>query len=406
MIELHLPVERLLREIDVRARIAGLPWTMIRPAWQDVVLALAVGAAGQVDVLAPDLVSTNVVGPTWAVSVTYLVASLALVLRRSRPVETFAVVLVALGFQAATIGASEGNGTLLPALVATYSLAAHAPRRAALVGLATVPLLIAVREFNNPQNTSADEVVNALGWDLTIIAAWLLGAYLRTRRLLVRELQERAAAAEREREVQAQSAVAEERARIARELHDVVAHSVAVIVVQAEAAEEMLTRQPARAAAPLQAIQRTGRETLTEMRRLLGALHDEEGPGPLTGIAALPDLVAGVRETGLEVDLDLAVSASAPSTADRAVYRIVQESLTNVLKHADARRAWVRVGNADGGLSVEVSDDGVGGAAAPNGHGLAGMRERVSVHGGRFEAGPGPGRGFVVRAWLPVRVER
>ena len=389
------------------------PTTMVRPSPGDIALALGVAAIGQVDVLAPDLVSTNVVGPRWAVSGVYLLISLALALRRTLPVWTFAFVVTVIGIQALTLGASEGNGTLLPALLATYSLAAHAPRREALIGLAAVPVLMAVRELNNPQNTSAEEVVSALGWDLTVVAAWLLGAYLRTRHQLVHELQQRAASAERQREERAAAAVAEERSRIARELHDVVAHSITVIVVQAEAAEEMLDHDPTMSAASLREIQRTGRQSLTEMRRLLGALNAQDEPVVLQGTAGIPDLVAGVRATGLQVELDLQMSDRARDGTDRAVYRIVQEALTNVLKHADATKAWVRVEPAGDGLCVEVRDNGggdstgggngtgVGIGGSDRGHGLTGMHERVKVYGGRFQAGPQPAGGFAVRAWLP-----
>lgn len=373
---------------------------MARLGRRDAAPAVVLVLVGQIDVWAPDLVGASVVEPRWAVSVTYLVMASVLVARRVKPLATFLVVMAAMTLQVVTVGTTEGNGVLLPGLVAAYSLAAHAPRRRAVAGLAVLPVAIVLRELNNPQNTNVEDVVNALGWDLTVVAAWLLGAYLRTRRQLVRELADRAARAEREREERAAAAVAEERARIAREMHDVVAHSISVIVVQAEAAEEMLVRDPPAAARPLRAIQRTGRDTLTEMRRLLEVLHEEPG-GAVN--ATVPDLVDAVRETGLCVRLDDdGVAQQLPPAAGRAVYRIAQESLTNVLKHAQATEAVVRLRRDGGGIAVEVCDDGVGGPAGSTGRGLAGMRERVSIHGGRFHAGPSAERGFTVRAWLPI----
>ena len=372
---------------------------------RDALLAVVIAALGQVDVAAPDAVGAGMVEPRWAVSLSYLVMAGVLVLRRVRPLLTFLVVLGAMTVQVLTVGTTEGNGVLLPGLVASYSLAAYAGRRSAIAGVALLPVAILLRELNNPENTTTGDVVNAIGWDLTLVAAWLLGAWLRTRRQLMAELEDRAALAERQREERAAAAVVAERARIGRELHDVVAHSMAVIVVQAEAAEELLRKDPDRAAVALQAVQGTGRQTLDEMRRLLGALSATDGPsdGPALGTAALPELVARVRGTGLVVDAEVAgLPDDVPAGVDRAVYRIVQESLTNVLKHAVASRVTVRVRGEDGGVGVDVTDDGRGGSPGGAGRGLAGMRERTAVHGGRFEAGPRDGGGFAVRAWLPL----
>ena len=368
-------------------------------------MALVVAGLGQVDVVAPEAVGAAMVEPRWVVSLTYLVMSGALVVRRVQPLLTFLVVLGAMTAQVLSVGTTEGNGVLLPGLLASYSLAAHAGRRSAIAGIALLPAAIVLRELNNPENTTRGDVVNAIGWDLTLVAAWLLGAWLRTRRQLVAELEQRAALSEQQREERAAAAVVAERARIGRELHDVVAHSMAVIVVQAEAAEELLRRDPDRAAAAIRAVQGTGRETLDEMRRLLGSLSatDEPAEGPASGTSALPALVSRVRGTGLSVDTDVAgLPPDLPLGVDRAVYRIVQESLTNVLKHAGASRVTVRVRAEQGGVGVDVSDDGRGGRPQDGGRGLAGMRERVAVHGGRFSAGPCDGGGFAVRAWLPV----
>ena len=204
---------------------------------RDVALTAVVVVLGQVDAIAPGLYGTNVVGPRWAVSVTYLVAGLAVLVRRTRPGLAFAVGIGALAVQALTVGTSEGNGSLLPAVLLSYSVAVHGSRRVAVAALCAIPVAAAIRELNNPENTTVAEVLNGLGWDMVIVAAWLLGAYVRTRRQLVVELRQRAADS-------AEAAAVAERARVARELHDVLAHSLGVVVVQAEAAEEALGTPP------------------------------------------------------------------------------------------------------------------------------------------------------------------
>ena len=237
--------------------------------------------------------------------------------------------------------------------------------------------------------------------------AWLLGAYAWTRRLYVAALRERADRAEREREESAEAAVASERARIARELHDIVAHSVSVMVVQAEAADEMLNRHdPERARAPVWKIQETGRAALTDMRRMLGLLREADSRPALTpqpGIANLELLLAKVRESGLPVELEVQGRPEPlPPGVDLSAYRIVQEALTNSLKYAGQANARVVVRYAPGALELEVTDDGAGEAVDSNGgHGLIGMRERVVLFGGELDAGPALGRGFRVRARLP-----
>src|SRR5262245_38517445 len=367
---------------------------------RDVALAVALVVLGQVDAFFPGLYGTNVVGPTWVVSVTYFVAAAAVVLRRARPGTAFAVGVGALAVQALTVGTSEGNGSLLPAVVLAYSAAVHGTRRVAIACLCAIPLVAAIRELNNPENTTTAEVLNGLGWDMVIVAAWLLGAYVRTRRQLVAELRQRAADS-------ADRAAAEERARVARELHDVLAHSLGVVVVQAEAAEEALDRRPDVAAESLRSIQRTGREALVEVRRLVGVLREDDAARePPRGAAAVPELVRRVSATGLPVELHVHGSVEGlPTAPDLAVYRIVQEALTNVLKHADASRACVVIARGLDEVSIDVTDDG-GGSGAPTdggGNGLRGMRERVAALGGTFSAGPDRGGGFAVHAELSLR---
>ncbi len=366
---------------------------------RDAALTAVVVALGQVDALAPGLYGTSVVGPRWAVSLTYLVAGLAVLVRRTRPGLAFAVGIGALVVQALTIGTSEGNGSLLPALLLTYSVAVHGSRRVAVTALCALPVAAAIRELNNPENTTVSEVLNGLGWDIAIVATWLLGAYVRTRRQLVLELRQRAADS-------AEAAAVAERARVARELHDVLAHSLGVVVVQAEAAEEALARRPEVAAESLRSIQRTGREALVEVRRLVGVLREDEAVRePARGAAAVGELVHRVSATGLPVELEVHGSVEGlPAAPDLAVYRIVQESLTNVLKHARASRAHVLIARRPDQVSVEVTDDGHGaGGQDGSGNGLRGMRERVTALGGTFSAGPSGEGGFAVRAVLSLR---
>jgi signal transduction histidine kinase len=238
--------------------------------------------------------------------------------------------------------------------------------------------------------------------------AWLTGLAFRERNLRTAELEERAARLERERESEARAAVAEERARLAREMHDVVAHSLSVMVVQAEAAEAMLDTDPQRARRPLGAVQETGRSALTELRRMLGVLREmaDEGPAlaPQPGLAGLDALVASVREAGLPVTVRVKGDPRPlPSGIDLSAYRIVQEGLTNALKHAGPARAEVVVTYGARELLLQVSDDGRGHDPSANGgHGLLGMRERVALFGGVLEAGPQPQGGFALRARLPL----
>jgi signal transduction histidine kinase len=356
---------------------------------RDAALAAVLVVVGQVDLLAPDLFSTNLVGPRWVLSAVYLVAAVAVAFRRTRPGTAFAVAAVAWAAQAVTIGTSEGNGVLFPGLVLSYSVARHGTRRVAIAALCALPVLSAVRE-----------VFNGIGWDLTMVAAWLLGAWLRTRQQLVAELRQRAAQS-------AEVAAAAERTRIARELHDVLAHSLGVIVVQAEAAEEVLRHRPESAAESMRAIQRTGREALVEIRRVVGSLREEEAVRePAPGAAAVEALVERVNAAGLPVQLDVRGSVEAlPAGPDLAVYRIVQESLTNTLKHADASRARVLIERCADRVSVVVEDDGRGalvGSDAGSGNGLRGMQERVAALGGTFQAGTTGERGFAVRAELSL----
>jgi len=226
-------------------------------------------------------------------------------------------------------------------------------------------------------------------------------------RLGIQSRDRRADLAEREREVAAREAVVEERARIARELHDAIAHNVSMMVVQAGAERRVLDGSQESTRDVLATVEQIGRNALTEMRRLVGMLRtDDDDPlAPQPGLGDLPVLVGQVRDAGLPVELQVEGEArELPVGLELSAYRIVQEALTNALKHAGDARATVRVRYTDDSLELEVVDDGAGaqGQVASGGHGLVGMRERVALYGGRFEAGRRPAGGFTVRVLLPI----
>ncbi|MGB8940476.1 MAG: sensor histidine kinase [Streptomyces sp.] len=248
--------------------------------------------------------------------------------------------------------------------------------------------------------------------------AWVLGDSIRTRRAYFAQLEERADRLEKERAAQSKVAVAAERARIARELHDVVAHNVSVMVVQADGAAYVLDQAPEQAKQALETISGTGRQALAEMRRLLGVLrtgeHEESGEYvPQPDVEQLDELIEQVRTAGLPVDFKVeGTPRPLPSGVELTAYRIVQEALTNTRKHGGENTgASVRLVYFDDGLGLLVEDDGKGaphelyedGGADGSGHGLIGMRERVGMVGGTLDAGPRPGGGFRISALLPLK---
>jgi signal transduction histidine kinase len=308
---------------------------------------------------------------------------------------------------------AESSGGL-GVLVATYTVAAHcANRRRSKLMLAftLTGMVIALEQvpYDLPLNFLISNTI-------IFVTAWVLGDNLQTRRRYVAELELKAERLERDRAEDAKHAVAEERSRIARELHDVVAHNVSVMVVQAGGARRTLDRDPARAREVIESIEATGRQALTEMRRLLGVLRaDDEATdarAPQPGVSRLDDLVDNVRSAGLPVEVRIEGDpVELTASVDLSAYRIVQEALTNALKHAGPASAEVllRYGRTD--LQVTVRDNGRGSAAAlahasgngaATGHGLAGMRERVSLFGGDLRAGPLRGGGYQVVATLPI----
>ena len=245
------------------------------------------------------------------------------------------------------------------------------------------------------------------GLGLALIAAWAIGSGTRNRRAYLAELRARAADLEREQGRQAALAVAAERARISREVHDVVAHGLSVMVIQAQGGAAALDNRPADTRAALEAIVRTGRDSLADMRRVLGAVGEvDDAWHPQPGLARLPALLAQVREAGTPVRLRVdGAAVPLPSAVDLSAYRIVQEALTNTMKHASpGAGAEIVVTYAGSAVHLEISDDGAGPRPGHgDGNGLRGMAERVKLLGGRLVAGPGARGGFTVRAALPIK---
>jgi len=321
---------------------------------------------------------------------------LPLAARRYFPITVFATTLGA----ALALELLEGTFQAQGSIVALYTVAAHSGRRAATWAVAATVVAIGVMVLNGPRW----EVIASVALLAVYAAAWALGDNMRTRRAYLQGLEEKADRLERERIANVRRATAEEQARIARELHDVIAHSVSVMVVQAAAAGDIFDTSPARAREALASIESTGRTALAEFRRLLGTMRNGDASyAPQPGLSGLDDLADHVRAAGIEVDVRVE-GASAPLAAgvDLAAYRIVQEALTNTLKHAAATRATVTVRHLVSRIELEVVDDGVAATRGGTGHGIIGMRERASLYGGEIRAEPLATGGFGVFATLPV----
>jgi signal transduction histidine kinase len=336
---------------------------------------------------------------------------LPLVLRRRYPLGAFAAVTAA-----ALLKTAAGAGLIwadLAVVVAMSTVAAHCRMRWALTALGTVAAGLALTMARSPYADWSDWGAFA-SYTFLVLLCWVTGLYAKARRDHLDGLEERAASLEREREARAQAAIAEERTRIAHEMHDVVAHNLSVMVVQADGAAYAIDTDPARARTALETISETGRAALAEVRGILGVLRDgpHEGFAPRPGVEQVGGLVERVRGAGLPVELTtVGTPRPVPAGVGLAAYRVVQEALTNTLKHTGPQegvraRVWLRYGSD--ALEVRVVDDGRGAAArapkAPGaGQGLIGMRERVSAYGGRVRAGPRTGGGYEVVASLPLR---
>ena len=341
-----------------------------------------------------------------------LLETLPLLGRRRWPIPVLVITLAATILHASLVEGAVVNESL-GALVALFTVAERYDRRVSItatfaVGGAFAALIVA----------RAGSQIAVSGFFQTMLSVgivWALGDWARTRRRYADAIEENARLQEADREERARRAVQDERERIARELHDIVTHHVSVIVIQAGAGLTALEPRPEQARSALEAIDRTSREALTDMRRMLGILGvtpstEDATRKPMPGLGRLGELIEEVRAAGLPVELSIdGDRRPLDAGIELSAYRIVQEALTNALKHASGARALVRMRYEERALEIEVTDQGGSGdrdlgEAGSGGRGLIGMRERVALYGGEFEAGPSTG-GFRVRARLPIEIE-
>jgi signal transduction histidine kinase len=376
-------------------RLSDRDWRLIDRAFVALTIAIAIFEIST---------NTDIEGPLALNLLLYIALCLTLLWRRSRPLLTLVCVLA--GLLVSILLLTPPPNTLVAVVLliaANYAAGAHLEGRRALFGLALgVSVVFVLAVVFDP-----DDVL----WPVAFFCAvpWLAGRTLSNQTRLTRELAEKAERAEHARAEEERRAIAAERSRIARELHDVLAHSLSVMVVQAGAARRVVERDPERAAEVAELVRQTGREALTELRHLFGPVRrgqGEELSGP-PSLARVEQLVQRARAAGLAVKLTIEGDpVELPTGVDLTAYRVVQEALTNTLKHAGSTHASVAVAYQPGEVVVSVRDHG-GADAEPaadsGGHGLVGMRERVTLYGGTLEAGPCDDGGFAVRAALPIR---
>jgi signal transduction histidine kinase len=369
-------------------------WRAVPPLVVDALLAAVVGAVTVIAVLVEDRQSGPDLTPLGVVSL--VVQIVPLVWRRRAPVAVMVVVLASTVYY----GMAElpDPPLMFPALLAFYTVAAYRPRRIVIPIALAICALMPIAIFFGDSTDASDIAVGYVGG----ITACVLGDSARVQRERAQWLEERRSDAARQ-------AAADERVRIARDLHDVVAHHVSVIAVQAEAAQEIVGSNPARAEQAMADVASTARSALVELRRMLGVLRSDASLAPQPDLAALDELVDTVRRAGLDVTVhEAGPKRPVDATVGLTAYRIVQEALTNVVKHAGASHADVALTYGHGALDVVVSDDGrparTNGTSTSvdDGQGIIGMQERVAALGGRFEAGPGAAGGFRVHASLPL----
>jgi signal transduction histidine kinase len=351
----------------------------------------------------PDRLTATVVG---------VVIALAVAFRRRWPLRGMLVLIAVLVVRTAVGGgggASHQPVGVMPALLLmVYGMGAFAPPRRSQWALALLVVVSGANNLSKPGNGLTQAVVSTI---VVVGVPYALGRWMRGRAARAQVDREHAERLDATRELSAQAAAVEERTRIARELHDVIAHSVSLMVIQAGGARLVMGAEPDRAQESLLSVERAGRDALAEMRALLGALGDGRDPralAPQPGLAEIDGLLAAARESGVDADLHVAGEPATVSPAlDLCAYRIIQEALTNAIKHAAPAHADVRVSWQADALELEVADDGRGSGVVNGGggHGIAGMRERVALHGGRIDAGPRAGGGFAVRAQIPLAEE-
>jgi signal transduction histidine kinase len=356
----------------------------------DAALALLLLAVAEIDVA----VGSGWRGPKPFNALLVACVALALVWRRSRPLAVLAVAVAVTALQAATYGSAQSATSFFVIVVAVYSAAAHARHAAAALALTAVG--VAAHDLGDPQiKTFADAVYDSTMLGLVV----LVGLAMRARQARTRTIVA-------EQKTRTRAAVEEERRRIARELHDIISHSLGVLVLQAGAAERVLDRDPEHAKQTLRSIRTTGQEAIAEMGTLLALVRGDGHPSrePQPTLADLDRLVETMQEAGLRVALAIeGEQRELPAAVELSAYRIVQEALTNAAKHARGANVRALVRYDAETVEIEVSDNGHNRSeAAGSRRGLAGIGERVAIFGGRFEAGPRPEGGWSVRAALPL----
>ena len=372
-----------------------LPWW--RPPATDVLLAVVMAGYSLYDVV----VNQSWTGPVAVNAVVVTAMTLSLAFRRRLPLVVLAVVGCSLVGLGVAYGSAQAWSSVFPFVVAVYSAAAYSEHLAAVV--VGVAAIVVLRDVNDPMLTSLGDSLFSSTLAVLTILAGMEGRHLNVRRS---DLDDRAEALRREEERMAAEAAADERRRIARELHDIISHGLGVMVLQAGAADQVLATDPARAHEVLVSIRAIGNEAIGELGALLGLVREGAEPSrePQPTLDDLDALVRQAREGGMAVDLVVERGTARLSPAlELSAYRIVQEGLTNARKHAPGAHVSVRVAVVDGELLVAVADDAIRATtAAGSRRGLAGMAERVAVFGGHLRAGPSADRGWRVEAVLPV----
>lgn len=371
------------------------------PRWRDVGLTLLVQVAATIPFVVPRDPADS--PATWAAYLLTTLGNVPLLWRRRAPV---AALLGVIGAGSVYRLALDGPGQPLPyaGLVCVYSIALLRPARERLAAAAALVVVIAVSVGLN--TGTARELLFSL---FVFAAAFALGRLQATRLAYTAAVEDRAAQLERANRIEAEQAAARERARIAREMHDILSHAVSIMVVQAEAGPVAVRRAPERAEAAFEAIAETGRDAMAQLRTMLGVLRTQEAAprAPQPGIGELGALMERVRASGLAVSYERTGEVrELPAALGATVHRVVQEALTNVVKHAGASAVDIRLEYGPRELAVRVTDDGRGPAGgAAGGHGLIGIRERAAAHGGTAWTGPGAdGRGFTVLVTSPLEV--
>ncbi len=368
----------------------------------DLSFALALAAAGVAEIWVP-LPSVVGTGNPVVSTIVAVILCLTLALRRALPLATALIVLLAwpLAFSIQPILVLFW-GQLVPIVIATYSVARHGSRRDSVIGGVAAAACLLFFDFGVAVLQEPGEIF--FHW-LVVVLAWVIGSLVHRADHRAAEAHRRAVDIEAESRTRMLGAIADERSRIARELHDIVAHAVSVMVVQAGAAEQVVDDDPAFARTALASIRSTGADALGEMRRVVAMLRDDsDGPlHPQPGLGGLSALAEEARQAGLDVSVSVAGKPHLlPAGLELAAFRIVQEALTNVRRHAGASAATVTIDYTEAAVVVQVRDDGSGGHASTEGHGLIGMRERAALYGGRLDTVRSAGQGFTVRAELPV----